>query len=500
MNQSNPLSGAFARTLRDGGAGGGLIFREGVCSWQALADVVAAFDLALQTDGWGPGTIVAIPGRNTPAASKSFIATIATGRCVAVLNGSQPMERIVMAATAVGASVLVVGEDDLDVALKWTGPIYALCDDGRLVRHFGGTTVESQAHGAKHSIILSTSGTTGIPKQIPLDGTTMCRALHDIRGFNIGFGDHDLPGPAQPPLIQYSPLAHSSGTLTLARGVAEGRSVVILGKFEPARWSDIVAEHRPRTTGLPPAMMKMLLDAAPARERLASLVSVWSGSAPVDPATVAEFSARFGIPVLGNYGATEFYGAVATWSLSDYHTYSRTKAGAVGRLRADIAEARVWGEAEQAYLADGATGILELKVNRLGDAWFRTSDLAHLDGDRFLYLHGRADDAINRGGFKITPDIVAAVLMEHPAVREAVVVGIPDVRLGEVPAAAVEFAKHTVHPSEAELKAFVRERLPAYFIPVAVRAMPQIPRTPAMKFDRPAIRVFLAGEIAKSGN
>jgi acyl-CoA synthetase (AMP-forming)/AMP-acid ligase II len=128
-----------------------------------------------------------------------------------------------------------------------------------------------------------------------------------------------------------------------------------------------------------------------------------------------------------------------------------------------------------------------------GEGWVRTTDLARLDAEGFLFLEGRADDAILRGGFKIAPGEVARALERHPAVREAAVVGLPDPRLGEVPAAAVELEPGAEAPGEEELLAFARERLAGYQVPVRIRVVQALPRTPSLKVSRPAVRELLAG-------
>ena len=108
------------------------------------------------------------------------------------------------------------------------------------------------------------------------------------------------------------------------------------------------------------------------------------------------------------------------------------------------------------------------------------TDIASIDTDGFVTLHGRADGAIIRGGFKILPETVRRVLVSHPGVRDACVVGVDDARLGQVPFAAVEVVPGA-QPSEEELKDLVRQKLPVYNVPVAVLAVGELPRTPALK-------------------
>lgn len=120
-----------------------------------------------------------------------------------------------------------------------------------------------------------------------------------------------------------------------------------------------------------------------------------------------------------------------------------------------------------------------------------------LDADGFLWIRGRLDNAINRGGFKVQPDDVVEALEAHPSVREAAVVGIPDRRLGEAPVAALILRQGATEPSREELSAWVRERLIAYCVPVAYRFVDELPPTPSMKVSSPQVRELFAAEAAE---
>ena len=135
----------------------------------------------------------------------------------------------------------------------------------------------------------------------------------------------------------------------------------------------------------------------------------------------------------------------------------------------------------------GEQGLLEAKVGPISPDWIRTTDIASMDADGFVTLHGRADGAINRGGFKIMPETVRRVLISHPAVRDACVVGVPDPRLGEVPFAAIEVPRGSEAPADEELAELVRRELPVYNVPVAFTAVDDLPRNPALKVSLPAV-------------
>ena len=121
-------------------------------------------------------------------------------------------------------------------------------------------------------------------------------------------------------------------------------------------------------------------------------------------------------------------------------------------------------------------------------------DGATVDADGFVSIHGRADGAINRGGFKILPETVRAVLLTHPAVRDACVVGVPDRRLGQVPFAAIEPRRGAPIPSEAELRALVRDSLPSHHVPVAVVVIDRLPRNAALKAKVDEVAALYPGE------
>ena len=232
-------------------------------------------------------------------------------------------------------------------------------------------------------------------------------------------------------------------------------------------------------------MMKMVLDENPAVEQLASLRAVWSGSAPPDPAVVSEFERRYSVHVLGNYGATEFCGAIANERLDDRAMFGEAKRGAVGRVRRHVADFRIV-DPETGHMKEGE-GVLEVRVHRVGPDWIRTSDLVSIDDDDFLFIHGRADDAINRGGVKIVPTIITDALKRHEAVDEAFALGLEDVRLGQVPVAVVQL-RAGAEASEDMLLAYLRSKLVAYQVPSAIKIVPELPRTPSMKFDKARIR------------
>jgi long-chain acyl-CoA synthetase len=133
-------------------------------------------------------------------------------------------------------------------------------------------------------------------------------------------------------------------------------------------------------------------------------------------------------------------------------------------------------------------GLMEIRSGEEG-AWHRTTDLGRIDVDGFVWIVGRSDDAILRGGFKIMPADVVRVLASHPDVRDACVVGLPDPRLGQVPVAAVELRDGARVDADA-LREFARGHLTSYQVPSEIRIVPALPRTPSLKVSQPEVRAL----------
>jgi acyl-CoA synthetase (AMP-forming)/AMP-acid ligase II len=333
-----------------------------------------------------------------------------------------------------------------------------------------------------------TSGTTGPPKRIAVSEDVLIPSLK--AGEQTSSDDGKELRLKRSPAILLKPFSHAGGLFGLLLALYQARPMVLLEKFAAEEWANAVRRYQPRSASLVPAMIRMILDADIAPEALRSLHAVRAGTAPLDPQTQVEFESRFGIPVLIDYGAAEFIGGVAGWTLEDHRRFGARKRGSVGRARRDV-QLQVVSEETGEELSLGRIGVLRVKSARFGPDYFRTNDLASIDDDGFLFLHGRADDAINRGGFKVLPEEVAAVLRRYTGVRDAAVIGMVDARLGEVPIAAVEMMPGTSPPDPRDLDAFARAHLTGYMVPKEYRFVAALPRTASMKVSRPELKAML---------
>jgi long-chain acyl-CoA synthetase len=453
----------------------------------AYADAIAA---ALRDAGVADDAPVGLVVRNRLPHAAAIIGFIAAGRPISMIYSFQSPESIGRDIETLSLSAIVADEED------WTGPVVAAAKDagsaGVAISLRAPNVVavpglerrdDSRQHaGAEPGVALHilTSGTTGPPKRQSIKTRVLERTV-----FSVTSGEAAPPGA--PPEFSYWQFG-GIGVCQLVAGAYNGRRIVIMERFTVDDWVDKVKTHGIKRCGVQPAVIRMLLDADVPKEDLASLDFLISASGPIDPETRDEFEARYGIPVKLAYGATEFAGSLCAWTPEMDREFgaSAAKRNSVGRPLPDT-ELRIVDPDTGAELAAGERGLLEARIPTIDDDWIRTTDIASIDEDGFVTLHGRADGAINRGGFKVLPETVRRVLISHPAIRDACVVGVPDARLGQVPFAAVEVVPDQPMPSDDELKDLVRQSLPVYNVPVAFAVVDELPRNPALKVSLPAV-------------
>lgn len=344
--------------------------------------------------------------------------------------------------------------------------------------------------GEDAAVIIYTSGTTGRPKgavrQFPEEA--MRAALSFLLETPLRTDDvHLVP----------CPLYHSTayGFLTLSHLL--GNSAVVMREFRPEPFLDLVAAHRVSSVAVVPTMLHRLLalgDARIDRCDTSSLRAVFSGGAPLGPALAERFMDRFGDVLFNFYGATET-GLVSLASPADL----RAAPGTIGRVLPGN-EVRLLDERGQVvdgvgelfvrgpmqvsgYHADEAATRASSR-----DGFFSVGDLARRDEAGRLFLEGRKRDMIISGGVNVYPREVEDALEAHPAVAEAAVVGVADEEWGERVCAFVVAAPDAT-PDEAELIAWVRERLGGAKVPRMLRVVADLPRNATGKVLKRELRL-----------
>ena len=439
------------------------------------------------------GTRIGVLLRNRPALVAILIGALRAGACVVAIDPQRGALRIRREIASLDLPFVAGGPEDL---ASLVGPEVAATrlsagDVGAAVETLRGAPPVERPTRSGVAVQMLTSGTTGTPKRVDLGYEMLVRSLGGAKHYESR-RDSQLRLRSGVAVI-HSPLVHVAGLFRVLQCVADARAFALLERFTVEGWLDAVRRHRPATTSLVPAALRMVLEADVPPDDLRSLRSVVSGTAPLAAADAEAFTARYGIPVLATYGATEFGGGVAGWNLADHQRHWEAKRGSVGRAHPGC-ELRVVDPESGAVLAADAEGLLEVRSEQLGagGAWVRTTDLARIDADGFLWILGRADQIIIRGGFKVRPDDVRAALERDPRVRGAAVVGRPDARLGAVPVAAVELRQGASPVSAQDLLDHASATLARYELPVELRIVDALPRTSSAKVDLAAVRALFA--------
>ncbi len=462
-------------------------FQGQIYTWSDMRRVAQGVGDVIDNCGAGPVPQVAFVARNRPSALAAFLGLLAKRCNIRMVYPFQSSESLAHELERIQPQVVVAAAEDFtDVvcaALHNTGAAAATLTDMHASALPGFEQSVSESDPAlEPQVILLTSGTTGTPKPFALSYETVGTYYTSVPG--AGSGQESM----QPTLL-YFPVSNISGLYATLPPLINAAPIVLLDRFNLDAWLDFVKKYQPHAFGLPPAGYKMVLDAGIAREDLASIDIMGAGAAPLDPAVQAEFEERYGIPILLSYGATEFGGPVTRMTPELWREFGKSKLGSVGKPFEGMA-VRVIDPESGSELPAGEEGLLEVVSCRMGPDWIRTSDLGVIDSDGFLFLRGRVDGAIIRGGFKLLPSTIEAGLLNNPQVAMASVVAIPDPRLGQVPAAAVVLKEPAAGVSVADLEADLRRHVPATYIPATWKIVSVLPRTPSMKVDVPAVKAM----------
>lgn len=489
-------------------------FRGADYSWGDLSASVEAIEQMLAAMDLPAEARIGVLLRNRPGHVAAILAVLSSDRCLVSLNPLLPDIRLAADLEALALGVIIADEEDLarpallDRARENGSAVIAIDPLLAGVRLVAGCESPKGPVSASPGVAIEmlTSGTTGAPKRVPLTREAFDASFAGFTAYERGRDFAEAPRLRSGVTMVANPLTHIGGIYGCIGALMNGRKIALLERFTVEQWVEAVRRNRPKVAPAVPSAIRMLLEADVDPADLASLSALISGTAPLAPELVDAFYEKYGIPVCSNYGATEFAGAIAGWTIDDFRAHWGDKRGAAGRVHANIA-ARIVDPESGNELPFGTEGLLELKGDQLGpayrlggEAWLRTTDRASLDGDGFLFVLGRADGAIIRGGFKVHPEDIVEAINAHPAVREAAVIGIPDARLGAVPAAAVILRAGGGDLGADALKAWLKDRLLPYQVPVHFRFVDDFPRTPSMKPSAPGLAALFADAAATAAS
>ena len=468
-------------------------------SFDQLLDEADAIAAALQARGIKPGERVALAMRNYPEWMAAFIAVVSIGAIVVPVNSwGQPAEILALLEDA-GARLVFCDQqrfDGMAAGLRERGIDAVIArpaaagDPNGLAAFLEGVGQPKPApvaiSGDDLAMIMYTSGTSGRPKGAASTHRAICQALvnFDCVAMAAAMTNPDTIGAMlergfEPTSLLAVPLFHVSGChAQFLTNLRAGRRIVMLYKWDVDKALEAIEKERVTSIAAAPAMLLDLLESPRFGETdTRSLFSLGIGGAATPPRVARLLRERLPQNFSGTgWGMTETnaQGASLTGKAFEY------KPGSAG-FPHPIVDIHICDEAGEP-LPDGSTGEIwvrsctnireywrrpEANAEEFRDGWLKTGDIGYLDEEGFLFLADRAKDMIIRGGENIYPIEIENVLLEHPAVKEAAVIGLPHERLGEEVAAVVH-----LHPgmalSEAEAVAFARERLAAFKVPTRV--------------------------------
>ena len=363
-----------------------------------------------------------------------------------------------------------------------------------------GTTTDDPGHVGPDdevSMQLYTSGTTGLPKGVMLTNGNLSTAIAAAnRTFNISKDTVSLVA---------MPLFHIGGSGWALSAMSRGGRSIILRDVDPDLLLRLIASERITEMFLVPAVLMVLL-ASPtlATTDFSSVRLIFYGASPISEDVLVKCMAAFGCGFCQVYGMTETTGAITSLPFEDHDPDGsrRSLLRSAGKPL-DGVDIRIVDPETGNVVATGEVGEVQTRspYNMAGywgkpdetaatideGGWLRTGDAGYFDAEGYLYLHDRIKDMIVSGGENIYPAEVENVLLSHPAVVDAAVIGVPDVKWGETVKAIVVLAPGTEAPEPALIE-HCRAKLAHYKCPTSVVIADALPRNPSGKILKRELR------------
>jgi acyl-CoA synthetase (AMP-forming)/AMP-acid ligase II len=413
-------------------------------------------------------------------------------RAAALVVTAECLERLPSGATELINVVVVDGENTLD--REALGYEQALADASASFE-------EPTINASDTNYILYTSGTTGRPKGAAHSHAARAAAASNMIAF-------ELQAAEDPAMLHVGPLTHGSGSKVLSFLALGGRNVIV-DRFDVEKVADVISNERCSHSFMVPTMLQRIVESDPATiSRISSLTQISFGGSPISMTLFEACVERFDRRLVQVYGSCEAPHPVTALPVRDH--LKEIAAGSADGLLASagfptpMVDIRIVGEGG-AVLGPDDVGELQISSPHLmtgywmneqasadaftEDGWYATGDLAAVHETGFVSFHDRKRDLIISGGLNIYPSEVERVLLEHPGVGQAVVVGGPDDEWGESVFAYVVTRDPTV--DEAELSGWVRAKLASYKKPRHFEFVQSLPMNSTGKVLREDLRAAL---------
>ncbi len=469
-------------------------------TYAQLAAMIASFAGGLAARGLGPGDTIALMSPNIPEYAVAFHGAAVAGVAVSTVNPTYTADEVRFQLQDSGALLLVTvalfidtareamaGTDVTDIVVigeapEGTLPVTAL---------FGAPLEQVPVDLDDHVVVLPySSGTTGLPKGVMLTHRNLVANLCQIEG-GLAVEDDEVA-------LAVLPFFHIYGMQVLMNGLlAQGVTIITVPRFDLEQVLGLIQDQRvTRFFAVPPIVLALAKHPLVDSYDLSSLRQIFSGAAPLSAELALEAGARVGCEVVQGYGMTEMS------PVSHLTPPGQFKAGTCG-VTVPNAECRIVdpvtgadqpvdGEGElwvrgpmvmKGYLNNPEATALTVDA----DGWLHTGDIGAIDADGHMTIVDRVKELIKVKGFQVAPAELEALLLTHPSIADAAVIGIPDEESGEVPRAFI-----VVKPQQSltadEVTDFTRQHVATYKVVHDVVFTEAIPKSASGKILRRMLR------------
>ena len=477
-------------------------------TWSQWYDRVRRLAGALVERGIGRGDVVASLDKNHPACVELTMAAASIGAVTAIINFRLAGDEMDYVLNDSGAKLLIVGSelkpaiDNIRDRLTHVEHLVEVTPDGAEGDEYEAMLTAATPIGRRPDVtpedacvIMYSSGTTGNPKGVTLSQRNLLAHIFNAEPFTFEADDKNMV---------VLPLFHVGGSSYMQLGIHDGVPTIMTREADGMSLAGAILQGATRTSLVPAVLAKVLDSGEDAVKLFSALRTFVYGASPMPPTLLqAALRAWPEADFVQVYGLTEVGGAITQLSPEVHRDASRperlTSAGQLVRE----AEVRVVDPTTLDDVPAGQPGELWFRTPQLmkgyhnkpdataaavtGDGWFRTGDIGRVDADGFVFIEDRLKDMIISGGENIYSVEVERVIIEHPAVLDAAVFGIPDEKWGESVKAVVELVAGG-ETSEEDLITWCRERLANYKCPRSVEISEELPRNPTGKLLKRELR------------
>jgi acyl-CoA synthetase (AMP-forming)/AMP-acid ligase II len=482
------------------------------------AEHVNRLATALQRRGVQKGSHVGVMALNSPAYVETYYACAKLGAVFVPLNYRAKHEELTYMINTAGIEVLFIGQRYLDLlaAIRPTLTTlkHVICYEaapegmesyGQLIETTEPEEIFVEVDDEDPTILMYTSGTTAMPKGVLLNYGGMTEYVLS----SVEMANPEDPNPDV--MLVSVPFFHIAGATTMMLAPYAGRKLVILPQFTPEAWLEAVQKERVTMSFLVPTMLKRIMEHPDFHKYdLRSLKSITYGAAPMPYEVVRKAVDVFDWVDLNNaYGQTESTSTLTFLGPEDHKIKGLTgeelekklkRLRSVGRPRDDVAifimdnHGNILGPNQEgeicvasARVMAGYYGNEEATKEAIQDGILHTGDVGYMDEDGYLFITGRKKDLIIRGGENISPGEIEAVLMDHPDIDDAAVIGVPDLDWGEV-VKAIVVRRPGSQITPEEIIQYTKSRLASYKAPQYVAFVDELPRNPMGKVLKTELR------------